>query len=150
MKNRIMFLYSTALASLVLTSAALAGNCRVNLALSANGAVASQSSDPFGYHAALGNDGFIGNGLDSTSEPNELGCHTGNGDSEWWQVNLGAPLSIGEVRVWLRSDRISTANRDASLNLIIYSDANLTTVVYSQPFDGSAIPLPYRNADFVL
>ncbi|HWY75928.1 MAG TPA: discoidin domain-containing protein [Verrucomicrobiae bacterium] len=147
MKNRIMFLCSTALASFAFTSAALAGECRVNLALSANGAVASQSSNPFGFGPAAGNDGLIA--TDFTFS------HTGNGDSEWWQVNLGAPTTIAEVRVWLRSDSSleSSPNifgRDANLNLIIYSDATLATVVYTVPFDGSAIPLPYRNVDLVL
>src|SRR6266478_9329800 len=142
MKNRIMLLYSTVLGSLVLTSAALAGDCRINLALSSNGSVASQRDDPFGLPPAYGNDGNI---VNTTAF-----AHTGNADNEWWEVNLGSAHPIKEVRIWLRSDSAAFTSRDANLRLVVYDDASHSTELYSQTLDGSGIPLPFRNIDVVL
>jgi hypothetical protein len=118
-------------------------DCRINLALSSNGAVASQRDDPFGLPPANGNDGNI--------VANTSFAHTGNSDNEWWEVNLGAAHPIKEVRIWLRSDgSTSTFSRDANLRLVVYDNASHSTELYSQFLDGSSIPLPYRNIDVVL
>jgi hypothetical protein len=120
----------------------LAADCRINLALSSNGAVASQKDDPFGLPPAYGNDGNIVN--------NTTFSHTGNADNEWWEVNLGAARPVKEVRVWLRSDSASFVGRDLNLRLVVYDNASHTTELFSQSLDGSGIPLPYRNIDVVL
>src|SRR6266436_6730841 len=142
MKNRIMLLYSTLLGTLVLTSAALAGDCRINHALSSHGSVASQKDNPFGLGPAYGNDGLI---VKTTAF-----AHTGNADNEWWDVNLGAAQPIKEVRIWLRSDSAAFVSRDANLRLVVYDNASHSTELFSQSLDGSGIPLPFRNIDVVL
>ena len=138
MKTKNLILYS-ALACLGVVLTAQADD-RINMALASNGSVAAESSNPWGYGPGAAIDGLLRVG--NTSK--EL-THTFNGDSEWWQVNLGASKTISEVRVWFRTDAITWTNRDSALQLIIYSDATLATVVYSTNFDGSTAPLPYRN-----
>src|SRR6266404_9291590 len=132
---------ATVILGLFSTTVTSAADCRINLALSSNGAVASQRDDPFGLPPRYGNDGNI--------VANTTFAHTGNADNEWWEVNLGAAHPIREVRVWLRSDSASFTSRDANLRLVVYDNASHTTELYSQFLDGSAIPLPYRNIDVV-
>src|SRR6266478_8201310 len=133
----------TVILGLFSTTVTSAADCRINLALSSNGAVASQRDDPFGLPPANGNDGNI--------VANTAFAHTGNADNEWWEVNLGTAQPIREVRIWLRSDSSTSAfSRDANLRLVIYDNASHTTELYSQLMDGSSIPLPYRNIDVVL
>jgi hypothetical protein len=142
MKKSNVFLHATALACLIAATAAQAADCRINLALSANGGVASQKDNPFGMPASRGNDGAI------VTDANF--AHTSNADNEWWEVNLGAAKSIAEVRVWLRSDAIY-GSRDSSLRLVIYSDAAHSSVVYSSDLpDGTSVPLPYRSVSHTL
>lgn len=70
-----------------------------NVALASGGAVATQSTT---YQTAVasraidGNtDGNFGNGSVS---------HTGGSLNDWWQVNLGAPYSIGQIALYNRTD----------------------------------------------
>ena len=136
-------LVATVIFGLFPTGLTSAADCRINLALSSNGSVASQRDDPFGLPPANGNDGNI---VNTTAF-----AHTGNADNEWWEVNLGAARPIKEVRIWLRSDgATSTFSRDANLRLVVYDNASHSTELYTQSLDGSAIPLPYRNIDVVL
>ncbi|HWV99283.1 MAG TPA: discoidin domain-containing protein [Candidatus Acidoferrum sp.] len=136
-------LVATVILGLFLPSVVSAADCRINLALSSNGSVASQRDDPFGLPPANGNDGNI---VNTTAF-----AHTGNADNEWWEVNLEAAHPIKEVRIWLRSDGVTSAfSRDANLRLVVYDNASHSTELYSQFLDGSAIPLPYRNIDVVL
>lgn len=140
-------LFLPSLAAVILglfsTTVTFAADCRINLALSSNGAIASQRDDPFGLPPAYGNDGNI--------VANTTFAHTGNADNEWWEVNLGAAHPIKEVRIWLRSDGSTSAfSRDANLRLVVYDNASHSTELYSQFLDGSSIPLPYRNIDVVL
>jgi hypothetical protein len=112
------------------------------MALSANGAVATQSSNPFNMPPTKGNDGVIVVNADFAA--------TSNGDNEWWEVNLGAARTIAEVRVWLRSDAIY-GTRDSNLRLVIYGDAAHTSVVYSSDLpDGTSVALPYRSVSHTL
>src|SRR5713226_5415790 len=143
MKNLRIPVVATVIIGLFAAAAPSAADCRINLALSSNGAVASQRDDPFGLPAANGNDGNI--------VANTAFAHTGNADNEWWEVNLGTAQPIREVRIWLRSDSSTSAfSRDANLRLVVYDNASHTTELYSQLMDGSSIPLPYRNIDVVL
>ena len=141
MKPATRILCSIALVCLCPLLSAQADN-RVNQALSSYGSVASQKDNPFGMPASRGNDGAI--------LVNTTFAHTGNADDEWWEVNLGAPKTIAEVRVWLRSDAIY-GTRDSNLRLVIYNDAAHSSVVYSSDLpDGTSVPLPYRSVSHTL
>ena len=130
MKKLFLPSLATVILGLFVTSEASAADCRINLALSANGSVASQRDDPFGLPPTYGNDGNI--------VVNTSFAHTGNADNEWWEVNLGAAHPIKEVRIWLRSDgATSTFSRDANLRLVVYDNASHSTELYSQSLDGS-------------
>ena len=141
MKTSTQILSSTLLLCLCAALSTQADN-RVNQALSSSGSVASQKDDPFGFPPSRGNDGAI---VVTTAF-----AHTGNADNEWWEVNLGTPRTITQVRVWLRSDSVANAGRDANLRLVIYSNTAHTTEVYSEYFDGAGLPLPYRNVNLTL
>jgi len=91
MKKLRLPLVATVTIGLFLATAASAANCRINLVLLSNGAVASQRDDPFGLPAANGNDGNI--------SATTAFAHTGNADNEWWEVNLGAALPIIVIMV---------------------------------------------------
>src|SRR5882672_1984055 len=143
MKKLSLSLVASVIIGLFFATVASAADCRINLALSANGAVATQRDNPFGLPPTSGNDGNI--------VANTSFAHTGNADNEWWEVNLGAAHPINEVRIWLRSDGSTSAfSRDANLRLVVYDNASHSTELYSQLLDGSSIPLPYRNIDVVL
>jgi hypothetical protein len=143
MKKLFLLPLAAVIFGLFSTTVTSAADCRINLALSSNGAVASQRDDPFGLPPANGNDGNI--------VANTSFAHTGNADNEWWEVNLGAAHPVKEVRIWLRSDGVTSAfSRDANLRLVVYDNASHSTEHYSQFLDGSSIPLPYRNIDVVL
>src|SRR6267142_1896674 len=128
MKKLSLSLVATVIIGPFSATVASAADCRINLALSSNGAVATQRDNPFGLPPASGNDGNI---VASTAF-----AHTGNADNEWWEVNLGAPHPIKEVRIWLRSDSASFTSRDANLRLVVYDNASHTTELYSQFLDG--------------
>lgn len=51
----------------------------------------------------------------------QFGCHTECGDAPWWQVDLGEPVSLGQVVVWNRCDGV--APRLAKLSLLLSDDA---------------------------
>lgn len=53
--------------------------------------------------------------------------HTGNGDNEWWEVDLKSPRPIGIVRVWIRTD--CCTDRAENLDLVIYDDTNTVSRV---------------------
>lgn len=122
MKHRIVTLSMCSLALGVIRAGATPVLTPVSLA----GAVASESSDPFGFPASRAIDG-------NTNGWNPDFCHTNNG-AEWWRLDLAAPTNVDVIRVFNRTDCCSTRTNGAIVNAF---DGSLTNVYASAPFAGA-------------
>ena len=108
-----------------LSALAFAASCfagSVNVALSANGGVASQSSlySDGGLVALVAsncNDGSTGGNI-SLGE----GCHTNSDVNAWWQVTFGADSYITSVEVFNRTD--CCFDRINPFSVILYDDSS--------------------------
>jgi hypothetical protein len=99
---------------------------------------ATESSNPFGYPASNAIDGNTGNLM-----------HTGNGDNEWWEVDLGSPSSIGQIALWFRRDCCET--RDGNLVIKVLDNPTSRTPVWVGAI-GAALPIALnpRTTNFVI
>ncbi len=97
--------------------------------ISLSGAVASGSSDPFGFSPNRAIDGNI-------SGINPDFTHTNNGPNEYWRLVLPANVPVDMVRIYNRTDCCGDRLNGAVLNA--FSDAGLSTNIYaSAPIAGS-------------
>ncbi len=71
---------------------------------------ATQSSSPFGLPAEKAIDGNPATWM-----------HTSNGDNEWWELDLGSPVSVGGIAIWFRQD--CCFERDGNLRFTIMDAA---------------------------
>jgi hypothetical protein len=55
---------------------------------------------------------------------NSIACTSGN-ELGWWQVDLGAPKLIGNIKVWFRTD--CCASRNCNIDLVVYDTDNTNT-----------------------
>ena len=93
------------------------------------GAVASQSSNPYGFPADRAINGDI-------TGTNPDFNHTDNSGNEWWKVELAAAASVDVIRIWNRADCCAERLNGATVGA--FGDAGLTTNVYlSGPIAGS-------------
>ncbi len=60
----------------------------------------------------------------------QFGFHTDLEDRPWWEVDLGRPLAIGEIRIFNRLD--VGAERSRSLNVLLSSDGVSWRTVHDQ------------------
>jgi hypothetical protein len=105
-----------------LSALAFAASCfagSVNVALSANGGVASQSSlwPVGGLVASNCNDGLTDGNMSLGQ-----GCHTNFDDHAWWQVTFGADSYITSVEVFNRTD--CCTDRINPFSVILYDDSS--------------------------
>jgi hypothetical protein len=99
------------------------------------GAVASESSDPYGFPASRAIDG-------NTSGVNPDFTHTNNGAIEWWKVELAANANVDLIRVWNRTDCCGDRLNGATVRA--FSDTSLTNNVYtSAAVSGSPARIDY-------
>ena len=107
----------------------------VNLSLNlARGKTATQSSTGYGGTADRGVDGVKDGGY---------GFHTDNEKNPWWQVDLGAVKSLGEIRIFNRRDCCS--ERARTIQVLLSDDGVNWKRVFSNPgtvFGTDGTPLP--------
>jgi hypothetical protein len=105
--------------------------------ISLSGAVASGSSDPYGFSPNRAIDGI-------TTGINPDFSHTGNGINEYWRLVLPANVPVDMVRIYNRTDCCAGRLNGAVVNA--FSDAGLSTNVYtSAPIAAAA-----SRIDFLL
>jgi len=73
-----------------------------------------------------------GGGCDGV-KTGQWGFHTANEEKPWWQVDLGGPQPLGQLRVYNRCDQ--TAGRNARLVVLLSDDGTSWKQVYQH--DGS-------------
>jgi hypothetical protein len=98
--------------------------------ISLSGAVASTSSDPYGFSPNRAIDGI-------TTGVNPDFSHTNNGANEYWRLVLPANVPVDIVRIYNRTDCCGGRLNGAVVNA--FSDAGLATNVYSSaPIAGAS------------
>lgn len=125
------------------TAAQLESDWQRQLALRFQDGIATPADD-----AAGGCDGAINGGY---------GFHTSHEDSPWWQVDLGQPRRLAELRIFNRCDA-PFAGRAAQLKVLLSEDAREFQQAYQhdgRPFFGAVngapliVPLQGAQARFV-
>lgn len=116
-------MYLLRLAALGITLVALSAAAPINVALSGNGGVASQSSTYPGGPASNANDGNTNGNWDFTLVNNSV-SHTNEDPNAWWQVNFNAPYVINEINLFNRTDN-NGGPRINPFSVYLYDAGNL-------------------------
>ena len=72
-----------------------------------------------------------------------MGFHTGQDAKPWWQVDLGQPHPLAQVRLWNRSDTDGSAQRASKFLILLSNDGKAWREVYQhngQIFYGYRMP----------
>lgn len=95
----------------------------------ARGGIASSQSVYGGWAPSRAIDGNrSGSGADNSM------FHSNNNENEWWEVDLGEPKPIGQIRVFFRTD--CCPDRNMNLRIVVYDTPDLRNEVYTQDIPG--------------
>ena len=128
------------LAAIAVTLSALCFALPINVAASANGGVATQSSTDFGGPASRANDG----NTDGTYNNGSV-SHTAFEKGAWWQVNFNSPYLIDSITIFNRTDCCQERVNTFSVSLY---DALNVQVWTSGPGQSFVVPTPNTPVTF--
>lgn len=104
-----------------------------NLAL---GQATTQSSTGFGGVASRAVDGDR-----SGNYPSGTITHTNKDENPWWEVDLGEDFSIGEIRIWNRTDTCCTSRLSNFLVSVLNSHGDITYAEFFADYPDPSLSL---------